>query len=1041
MAFLFLSGMAGLVYEVVWARYLALFLGHTSYAVVAVLVAFMGGLALGNLWFGAWADRARHPLAFYGWLELAIGVCALLFSQYYSWCEAGYLGLARKLQPGSSILLALKFGFSLLAILPPTVLMGGTLPVLTRLLTRSLGELREKVAALYFVNSAGAVAGCWVADFWWLPGVGLKGTLLGAAALNFAVGLGALLADRALRKAAQAVPEPARRQPLRQDRPGDSPPAEESFSPEELRLAVIAIGCSGFVAMLYEVAWSRLLALALGSTTHAFSLMLMTFIAGIAAGSYLAYRWKNLRQSLTAFGWVELVLALTVALSLALYQFLPYWFAWLSGLLSRRPESFALYELIQGAICFLVMFAPTVCLGLTMPLASRAATADARQAGRSVGRVFAVNTLGTVLGTALTGLWLMPWLGLGRTFVAGIAVNALIGAGIVARGYWLRRKLWLALAPVLVVGAVAGAGAFFGPGWQSLFIVGLWRQDALPASWREFHEGARKNRPLYYRDGASGTVSVQTLPVAGTNVLYLKVNGKVDASTGMDMPTQVLSGHLPLLLRPNAEQVLVVGLGSGVTAGAVACHPAVKHLDIVEISPEVAAAARLFAPYNRHVLADPRTRLVIEDAKSFLRTTRRQYHAIISEPSNPWMAGVSGVFSLEYFRECRGRLSPDGIMVQWINAYSFSDAALDLVLRTFVRVFPFMSLWHGRSNDLFLVGTVDAPRADVPALVARMEHPAVKADLARIGISLPAVLLARELVSPENAAFLPSPVGRAHSDFFPVLEYIAQRDFFARATASRWQQVDENLSPRATTLLAQYLNAYPQQPKDYESIARGLSAQEWQNAGLLFSLLRRWRRESPGALEPLELLTRMRPSTTPGDYDALRLAALRDQIIQRSSAQPQLLRQYAFSLMESYREERSVFYVPPTQELQAALEPLLSADPANQPVYELWLAELASDQGNDAACLEYGRRALDRDQQRGPARFALDPAAPFRVGARMADALWREGAPDQAASLCATVLRDGFAAPGALYYALPVELAWRKAVASLNRPSPASSPR
>jgi spermidine synthase len=289
-----ISGMAGLVYQVVWTRYLALFLGHTSYAVVAVLVAFMGGLAVGNAWLGARADRTEKPLAWYAWLEIGIGVYALLFPAYYKICHFAFVSLASRFEPGSGSLLLLKFLFSLATVLCPTTLMGATFPALTRFVTRALSELREKVAALYFINSFGAVLGCLLADFWWIPDRGLESTVFAGAALNVAAGVVALYISRRSGEEKAAVPVKT-----------ESPVLNESFSVPELRLALVGIGLSGFVAMLYEVAWTRVMALALGSTTHAFSLMLVTFISGIAIGAWIIYRWRRLGRSLEAFAMAD----------------------------------------------------------------------------------------------------------------------------------------------------------------------------------------------------------------------------------------------------------------------------------------------------------------------------------------------------------------------------------------------------------------------------------------------------------------------------------------------------------------------------------------------------------------------------------------------------------------------------------------------------------------------------------------------------------------------------------------------------------------
>jgi spermidine synthase len=1038
---LLVSGMAGLLYEVVWARYLALFLGHTSYAVVVVLVAFMGGLALGNAWFGARADRSRRPLAFYAWLEIGIGICAEVFPPYYTFCHETFARLARGLEPGSTGLLTIKFAFGVLSVLLPTMLMGGTLPVLTRLVARSLGEVREKVAALYFVNSGGAVVGCWVADFWLLPAMGLKATILAGALMNLAVGAVALLMSIWLREGTEARVEPAP-QPAPVASSAEPAADEESYSRGELRLAVWAIGASGFVAMLYQVAWTRLLALVLGASTHAFSLMLMTFIAGITAGSYAVYRWRRLRRTLAAFGWTELALALTLAGSMFLYQYLPFWFTKLAAFLARQPESYPLYEFAQGLICFLVMFVPTFCLGMTLPLASRVATAEAARAGSSVGRVFAVNTLGTVLGAGLTGLWLMPRLGLARTFAVGVALNGLIGLVILLRSQGRRRKVLLAAAPVLAAGLVLGAGALFNRTWQVAFTMGLWRQKTPPPSWAEMRQAARAFQLVFYRDGAGATVTVEASQTTNRTDLFLKVNGKTDAGTARDMITQLLMGHLPMLLHPSAREVLVIGLGSGCTAGAVACHPSLQRLDVVEITPEVVEAAKLFEAHNCRVLQEPRLRLHIEDAKSFLQLSDRRYDAIISAPSNPWMAGVAGVFSLEFYQQCREHLAEGGVMVQWVQTYDFSDQTLDTVLATFGQVFPQLSVWQGYGLDVLLVGTVQPAQVDLAALEARLQEPAVKADLKRVQLDSMPVFLSQELVSPSNGAFLAASDARVHSDFFPLLEYAAQRDFFARPAAQRWRQMDENFSPRATTLLALYLKSHPLQKADFEAFARSFSAEGRQFVNLFYSLLLCWQREAPEAIEPLELTARLDYLTAPAELDALRLGPRRERILERAGQEPQLLRHYGLALMKSYRELRSLFYLPPAAELQAVLRRLIEADPDNQRVYQLCLAELAYDRGDDAGCVELGWQGLAHDLPRGAARFELDIGAPVRVAARMADALWRQGKRQAAADLCEATVRGRHLNQKTRHGALPFEVVRRKALASLNQPvtEPALTP-
>jgi spermidine synthase len=995
---LFVSGLTGLLYEIVWARYLGLLLGHTSYAVVAVLAAFMGGLALGNAWFGKQADRSVRPLAIYAWLEVGIGLYALIFPAYYTFSEDLYLTLARHGPPGSVTVLVLKFGLSLLMILLPTVLMGGTLPVLTRLVTRSLAELREKVAALYFINSLGAVAGCFVADYWLIPTVGLQATVWTGAGLSLVIGTVALLVSNWIEHRPESLSVPA---VVHAD-------TAEQFSPEELRIATVGIGISGFVAMLYEVAWTRLLALALGSSTHAFTLMLITFISGIACGAYLVYRWKRLRRTLSAFGWMEAALAVTMAVSMFLYGWLPYCFATLADMLARREGAYPVYELLQGLICFAVMFGPTVCLGMTLPLASRVATGELAHTGRAVGTVFAVNTAGTVLGAAVTGLWLMPALGLARTFTVGIVLNGAVGMLILGRR-WPLQRISLLPGTALAAGLVWLAGWQFDSTWQRVFTLGLWRETNLPLNARQYDQAVKARRIAYYRDGAGSTVSVETGPGKTGEQLILRINGKVEASSEVDLPTQLLLGHIPMLLHPDAQQVLVIGLGSGMTCGAVTRHPNLKRLDVAEISPEVERAARLFAESNQGVLDDPRVRVFIEDAKTFLRTAAGQYDVIISEPSHPWVAGVAGVFSREHYENCRARLLPEGLMAQWIHLHGSSDAALDTVLATFASVFPHVSVWQPLPKDLVLVGSKQPMKLSWSGLAARIEAPLVKSDLERCHVTSLAVLLSREIISQANAPFVPTSGSVIQSDFYPSLEYMAQRDFFVRRNAERWRRFDETYSTRPSTWLGRYLRDHALTQADYSAFVRSYAVHSLISVDLLRSLLYRWRRESPDDLTPVELDSLLAEPPDPFELRAARLAPFRERIIEQAQQNPDMLRSYARLLMQTYRRQRSVYYLPPTTELRAALERLLQTDPTNQPVYRLYLAEVAWDLGDDRECLLQGRLAFNLNGPRVTSPdFSFDPLSPVAVLSRMLEALGRAGRFQEAWEICQQVRDEPF---------------------------------
>jgi spermidine synthase len=1030
MACFFVSGVAGLVYQIAWTRYLSLFLGHTSYAVVAVLVAFMGGLAIGNAVVGAWADRAEKPLALYGWLELGIAIYAFIFPSYYETCHSLYVSAARHFSTGGTPLLLLKFGFSLITVLLPATLMGATFPALTRFVTRSLAELRERVAWLYFINSLGAVFGCWAADFWWIPRIGLEMTVYAAAALNTIAGFIALAMSRSI---LEGSPVSVTAAPA-----ANANETDEYFSALDLKIATIAIGCSGFVAMLYEVAWTRLLALALGSSTHAYSIMLMTFIAGIAAGAMLIARWKSLKRTLDAFGWAEAALAATTFISMFTYELLPYWFNQTALLLARRADAYTVYEWLQAAICFAVMFIPALCLGTTLPLASRIATAELARTSRSVGKVFAVNTIGTVLGAVITGLVLMPETGLAATFAIGIVLNAAIGAAILLRARLVRLRAPQFAAAVAVSALfVWGCHAIFSKPWQVAFMQGVWRFRGDLGSIAQFRNGGKQYVIDYYKDGAGSTVVVHH-QADNPRFMALRVNGKTDASSG-DEGTQLILGHLPCLLNTKATNALVVGLGSGMTSGAILRHTNIASVQVVEISPEVAAAAHLFTNSNNNVFANPRFHLNIEDAKSFLKTRTEKFDMIVSEPSNPWMAGVAAVFTLEYYQDCAARLAKGGMMVQWVHLYETSDAALRTVIKTFSAVFPFVAVWRAQSGDIMLVGDLEPRRTDIDALLDRMRDPRISRDMARGGFSAPLAFLAREIISPANGAFLATASDAVHSDYYPTLDYLAQVGFFVGGNATIHDVFDETKTARAQTLLGKYLTKHPLTPDDYRVAAQAAVDSQFSDHNLIFSLMNRWAQVETNSTLPLEMMERLLPTRQSALTEELRLLPQHAWLMEQGRRDIATLHFYERVLMRAYRLKRSIFNTPDSARLQEVLALLLERDPANRRVFNLHLAEVVWDRGDDVLAMRYGMAGLDADTKNtGPFTFKLDELAPRQVLADLIETSLREGKLKQAQMLVDLARAGKLLAAGEFYFA-PLDLACRKTAAAIDAASNAAA--
>lgn len=820
----FVSGLAGLIYEILWNKYLALFIGSTGRAHVMTLAVYMGGLALGSALFGRRADRVRSPLTLYIVLEMGIGLCGIAYPFLFEPYRDGFIALARALGLTASALMAAKLVFCALTILLPTFLMGGTLPVLGRYLVTRLEDLGPRVATLYYLNTFGAFVGCLLAGFLMIPTYGLRASMVIAAALNFAVCLlASLLFQAKYRELAVAGVTAAASTgkmpvPLPDRSVGSTvEPTEPVVYRRAMRAVVLAtIGISGFVAMVYEIAWIRLLTLVLGASTYSFSLMVATFIFGIGLGSFILSFKRDQAGYDAIYGAAELGLGLSVLAMLPLVERVPYWFNNLATLFVREPFAFGPYMFVQLLVCFMLMLVPTVFLGMTLPAASRIATEQVGRVGSRVGAVYALNTIGTLAGAAVAGLVFLPQIGLKHTFEIGIIVNLACGLVVI----WLlpRRSVsglkfqvsstrFQAAAraagsrPGLPIAATVGCVALFAvyllavPQWdKNILSSGVYRQRSRFHSFQAMLDMLAerdRNEPVYYKDGVDASIAV----VDSDRTRSLLINGKADASDTGDMSTQILISHYPLLTRPNSKEILVIGLGSGVSAGSALQYP-VEHVDVVEISKEVVeAATTCFADANLHFIDDRRTSMIVEDAKTFLQITPTEYDVIISEPTNPWIAGVAGLFSQEFYETCRARLRDDGLIVQWVHVYEIQDAALMSVLRTFTEAFPYFVIWNMNRFDIALMGSPSPFRPNFAWMEEQMARPEVLNDLKRLGIEHPLALLATQMFvnTAEPTGLFSSAV--VNSDFRPYLEYKAPVGFFAGLYAMGIKSIDMRAWP------------------------------------------------------------------------------------------------------------------------------------------------------------------------------------------------------------------------------------------------------
>lgn len=710
----FVSGACALVYEVIWTRMLGLVMGNTVYAVSTTLAAFMAGLALGSYFLGRAADRVGRPGRLYGLLEILIGLYCLLLPLFIGAADPLYSFAYREFSASFASLTFIRFVTAGFTLLVPAALMGATLPVLSRFYATSRKKLGWEIGRLYALNTWGAVLGTILAGFVMLPLFGVRASLAATAAVNLAIGAAVLALTRGEKsRTAQATDRTGRKAPRSG---GSGIVAGGSFA-----VVAVAFALSGMAALIYEVTWTRVISLLIGPSTYAFSLMLSCFLVGLALGSILAARWIDRWRADAGSVMAFLMLGGAVS-ALALMPALAGAAPIVRDLTRGHSQSFTVLYSAYFALTALLLILPTTVLGAVFPVAVRAASPGMGEIGRRVGALYAANTVGAIAGSVLAGFTLVPVLGLASGVAVGAAFH--LAAAVILFLRCNHRSLATFCVGVLVL-------AF-------ILTPNLDSKELSSGPYKYLYEDNEEadrvlnNRELlYYKEGVTATVSVtRTL-----NQLALTIDGKVDASLGADMDTQILLAHLPLLLSPDPEKVLVIGLASGVTLGSAERHSEVETIECVEISPEVIEACAFFSDYNYDALSDPRLNLVVQDARNFIKMTDNSYDVIISEPSNPWMSGASALFTREFFEGCLSRLEEGGIHCQWLQGYAIPTPQLRSVIATFCDVFPHVSLWMPLKGDLVLLGS-KAPFVIDPTVISRrMGGDAVRRDLERIALN------------------------------------------------------------------------------------------------------------------------------------------------------------------------------------------------------------------------------------------------------------------------------------------------------------------
>jgi spermidine synthase len=788
----FLSGATALIYEVIWSKYLALMFGSTVQAQTVVLAVFMGGLALGNRLFGKRAAAIKQPLAVYGYIELLIGLYAFFFHSLYGVTDSAFIAIGSKFAENTMALLFLKGALSLGLLIVPTVLMGGTLPLLAAWLERRTTDAGRGSARFYSTNSLGAVFGAGVAGFYLVREWGMLASLQWAAFANLAVALAAVAISR-------------------QEGDTEGKPAASGTEAPILpaRMACLLVAVTGGVSMGLEVLASRAVALVVGGSLQSFAIVLMAFIMGISLGAAAVAsprfsKWENLR---TIFA---LLLTAAAVVGIFIWRVVD-WAIFYSAArtaLASTSAGYILHQFLVALMAIMALGIPAALLGAVLPMAIRAGSPAGQSLGDQVGRLLTWNTAGAVIGVMVTGFVLMPQIGLRGSFL----VLALILAVIGAFGAWRLGSEPLTLYGGAVVVGIALVFTLSGEGWRHVLGSGIYRLRGAALTREKIEVHMKESKILFYKDAPDATVAVERAadPGNGIEQLLLRINGKADASTYGDLSTQYLLGHLPMMARPDSKDVFLLGLGGGLTAGAILGHP-IDSLTIAENCGPVIEAEKFFEPWNRGPLTNARTHLRRDDARTVLKLSDKKYDIIISEPSNPWVVGIGNVFSQQFYQLCESRLKDGGIMAQWFHIYEMHDGIVDLVINTFSSVFPHMEVWDSQMGDIVLLGSM-RPWESSPAVYHKVfEREQPRKDLETIGIGGAVAMLARQLASQRTSFAIRS--GTAiQSDEFPVLEYTAPEAFYIGRYAERIFLFDERTrqSSLASELKQRTLRALPE---------------------------------------------------------------------------------------------------------------------------------------------------------------------------------------------------------------------------------------
>lgn len=793
-----LSGFAGLIYESLWTQYLKLLLGHSAYAQLLVLVTFMGGLSLGSWLAAKYSQSLPNLLKSYAIVEGLIAIAAFIF--HFIFLETQCF-LYEVLLPylGNNFVITFSFWIvGALILLPQTILLGTTFPLMTGAMVRHIPESPGRITALlYFVNSIGGSVGILVAGFFLMEEFGLPGTSISAGLLNALIAVILWF----MSKNYEILTDKNDKGNLEKGNLEHGVGIQRlSNLKNERYLSCVALLCCSFVTGLssffYEIGWIRMLSMVLGSATHSFEIMVSAFILGLALGGLAIYYWLPKMQSpLITLGYIQIIMGLAALISLPMYNQLFYYMEDILVTLQRTENNYLWFNILNHGLCLLLMFPTTFCAGMTLPLITHILL-EKHYGEKSIGQVYSLNTFGAIIGAFIALYWVMPLFGLKVVIGSGALIDILLGYAIL---FWV----FLEVRTTKSVFISFRDSSFVGVTILIIFyvtsILGTSELDVKKMASGVFRlnsyssETVRANdfNVLFHRDGRTATVAVTKI----NNTLQVTTNGKTDASLSLEGPPtvdeipQTLFAALPYSVYPSAKDIAVIGFGSGMTSSTLLDIPSYQQVDTIEIEPAMIEGGHYFGDRVTNVFQDKRSKIIIEDARSFFEAAHKYYDMIVSIPSNPWVSGVSSLFTVEFYKLIQKHLNKEGIFVQWVGLYELSPELAGSIFNAIKNTFRYYNVYYTLKKNVLIIASnriiPDHPIANpfsIPSLKKALQHINIENlhDLKELYIGNETTL----------EAFFKTH-NQINSDFYPVLDMGANRARFLLESVDMKQELNK----------------------------------------------------------------------------------------------------------------------------------------------------------------------------------------------------------------------------------------------------------